>query len=54
MSKYKKKIHKRCNRSTQKILSCITLTKRAHKLDQMGAPRHKSPRIIARAHMLAS
>jgi hypothetical protein len=50
----KKKTRRRHNRSTQKILSYNTLTKMAHKPDQTSAPRHKSPRIIARAHMSAS
>jgi hypothetical protein len=50
----KKKTCRIHNKSTQKILSCVTLTKRAHLVDQTGAPRHESPRINIRAHLSVS
>jgi hypothetical protein len=38
----------------QKILSCVTLTKRSHLADQTGVPRHESPRINIWAHLSVS
>jgi hypothetical protein len=50
----KKKTRRRRNKSTQKILSYITLTKRAHLANEKGAPSHESPRISTRTYLSAS
>ena len=33
--------------------TCVSLTRRAHKLDEMGATRKMHPRIKTRAHLSA-
>jgi len=41
-------------RNTQKILFCISLTKRAHLAEETGTPRHKHKRYKTRTHLSAS
>ena len=36
------------------IQSCVSLTKRAHKLEETGVPRKMHPRDKTRAHLSAS
>ena len=33
--------------------TCVSLTRKAHKLDEMGTTRQMHPRIKTRAHLLA-
>ena len=48
------KTHREHRRNTQKIMSCISLTRRAHKPDETSAPSKMHPRDKIRAHLSAS
>ena len=43
-----------CRRNTQKILSCVSLTRMANKLDKMGAPSKMHPVDKIRGHLSVS
>ena len=51
--KYKINTSKHTSKA-QKIVSCISLTKRAHKPNEMGMPSKMHPRDKVRAHLSAS
>ena len=50
----KRKTHRRHHKNARKILSCISLTRRSHKLDKTGVPSKMHPRDKVRAHLPAS
>jgi hypothetical protein len=50
----KKKTRSIRRRTTQKISSCVTLTRRAHKAGQTNILRRQTPRIRVRTHLSAS
>ena len=49
-----RKIQVNAEENTQMIRSCVSLTKRAHKLEKMGVPSKMHPRDKTRAHLSAS
>ena len=49
-----KKNTSECRRNAQMVLFCVSLTRRAHELEETGALKHKDPRDKTRTHLSVS